>query len=183
MKYIVEPLEAKGELKHVTVIVRPFEDEVPTKNRSFNHGIPLDDQTLPQVGKLVLLLKREKIKRLRAGGMSLEEALNQPLWDFKHKEVLLTFQQAGEALGIKEMTRSVYPLRHGGASRDALSGRRSLEQIRRRGNWAVMSSVQKYERSGRVTLLTKKLGRFNHLQGRKFLQEGSREMENALMKG
>ena len=87
----------------------------------------------------------------------------------------------GEAFNMSGVTRTVYLLRYGGASQDASSGRRKLEEIRRRGNWAVMISFQKYEKSGRATLLMESIGRFNHNMGKKFLAEGAAELRLALL--
>ena len=43
-----------------------------------------------------------------------------------------------------------YQARHGGATRDILLGRRSLEEVRMRGHWRTYSSLRRYEKSGRV---------------------------------
>ena len=179
---MIEPKGTTGGLDFTTIFFRASEAKVVTTNQTSDHKEAVDERTLPQVGRLVCLLKREKIKKLKAAGKTRAEALNAPFLDFKHREVVAAWQRAEEALGIKDMTRSVYPLKHGGASRDALSRRRSLE-IRRRVNLAVMTSVQNCKRSGRLSMLTYQLGRYNYLQGRKFLQSGESELKQALSRG
>jgi hypothetical protein len=77
LKYVIEPMERKGPLSFTSVIVRPFEEEVPSKNGSFNHGIILDDPTLSWVGQEVALLKRRRLRELRSLGMSQADALEE----------------------------------------------------------------------------------------------------------
>ena len=43
-----------------------------------------------------------------------------------------------------------YQLRHSGASSDRSSGLRSLDEIRKRGRWRSIASVDRYEKGGRV---------------------------------
>ena len=180
LKYVLAAAEESGPLSWPSVVVRPFEEELPSKNGSFNHGIVMDDPSLLWVGTELVNLKVKRVRQLMAGGKTRVQVLEQPLWPFSHAEALRAYQQAGRALSIESLTKSVYPLRHGGASRDCLSKRRGLEDIRRRGNWAVMSSVQKYERSGRLLMLVEKLGRHNHARGQAFLASGGASLRAAL---
>ena len=45
-----------------------------------------------------------------------------------------------------------HTLRHSGPSADVASGRRSLEEIRRRGRWLQMKSVQRYSKAHALTM-------------------------------
>ena len=46
--------------------------------------------------------------------------------------------------------RTLYVLRHSGASSDAWEERRDLSAIQRRGRWRAASSVRRYEKGGRL---------------------------------
>ena len=54
-----------------------------------------------------------------------------------------------------------HDLRHGGASRDVEAGTRSLEQVRRRGRWKILDSVQRYTKTW---LLVRERGRLTPQQ-------------------
>ena len=45
-----------------------------------------------------------------------------------------------------------HTLRHSGPSRDAASGARTLEEIRRRGRWSQLKSVQRYSKGHELTV-------------------------------
>ena len=50
LKYVLEPAENAGPLSFPAVLVRLFEEELPSKNGSFKHGIVMDDPSLLWVG-------------------------------------------------------------------------------------------------------------------------------------
>jgi hypothetical protein len=56
------------------------------------------------------------------------------------------WSQAAEEAGLGWIGPP-HDLRHGGASRDVELQTRSLEHVRRRGRWSVMSSVQRYTKT------------------------------------
>jgi len=61
------------------------------------------------------------------------------------------FKQAGVAVGLQPLGPPVlYQLRHGGASHEVLMGRRTLQELKKRGRWASDSSVKRYEKGGRL---------------------------------
>ncbi len=53
-------------------------------------------------------------------------------------------------LRLDRLRPHLYSLRHGGASEDMLSGRRTAEQVQRRGRWAVASSMKRYAKEPKL---------------------------------
>ena len=51
------------------------------------------------------------------------------------------------AAGGRALNPTPYSLRHGGASHDALTNRRSLAEIKKKGRWRTDSSVRRYEKA------------------------------------
>ncbi|CAK0822815.1 unnamed protein product, partial [Prorocentrum cordatum] len=66
-----------------------------------------------------------------------------PLWGFSLGQLNQMFTLAATALGINHLRPHLYGMRHGGVSDDLLTQRRSMEQVFRRGRWAVMSSTRR----------------------------------------
>ena len=58
--------------------------------------------------------------------------------------------EALEHCGMLEMGVELYSLRHGGASDDFLTRRRTLPEIKHRGRWLADSSVRRYTKSARA---------------------------------
>ena len=69
----------------------------------------------------------------------------QRIFDFTQQEFLVAWRSLAKELGVS--VGPPHDLRHSGAARDALAGRRSLEEIRRRGRWAALSSVGRYTKT------------------------------------
>ena len=55
------------------------------------------------------------------------------------------------------LSPSPYSLRHGGASHDRSTNSRSIQDVRKRGNWKAWQSVRRYEKSGRLGMELRKL--------------------------
>ena len=72
------------------------------------------------------------------------------LWDFDATEFRLTFKAAADLLGLGQLAPHPYSLRHGGASDDLLTRRRSLEQVQARGRWVSASSLRRYTKATRL---------------------------------
>ena len=145
------PVAVNGPLSVVSVVVRPFADHIPTKSGTFDHGVLMDDKEMPWIGPALLELRKRRLSEfsaLRKNRSRLAE--DEALWPFTPAEMLKDYKKAGAALGIGQLTETVYKLRHGGASRDVLGNRRALLEVQRRGNWASQKSLTRYERSGAV---------------------------------
>ena len=72
------------------------------------------------------------------------------LFPFEYAEMAQWVAQASIAAGLDVLQPVLYQLRHAGASIDAASGLRSLEQIRARGRRAAASSMMRYEKHAQI---------------------------------
>ena len=77
-------------------------------------------------------------------------ASNQPLWPFDLIELRNALTEAIDIAGAKDMGFSLYSLRHGGASDDLLSRRRSLDQVKAKGRWRSDHSLLRYAKATRL---------------------------------
>ena len=71
------------------------------------------------------------------------------LFNVDPRKVKIAWSRAREALHLPKQF-CMYQLRHGGASEDALSRRRSLAEIMQRGRWKAMNSLKRYTKPGQV---------------------------------
>ncbi|CAK9070805.1 unnamed protein product [Durusdinium trenchii] len=69
-----------------------------------------------------------------------------PVWTFTYPEYLEVFNQCAKDLKVEVVP---YQARHSGPSIDYAAKLRTLEEIRKRGNWASRKSVTRYEKGGR----------------------------------
>ena len=72
------------------------------------------------------------------------------LWPVNALETIDHFNEAVEALGLTNLHPTRYSLRHGGASDDILSKRRSIEAVKIRGHWKADTSLRRYGKETRV---------------------------------
>ena len=73
--------------------------------------------------------------------------LTGPLWTFDAPHLTTVMLQAATVSGVSVLAPQLFALRHGGASHDALSHRRSLQDIKNRGRWRTDASVRRYLKS------------------------------------
>ena len=72
----------------------------------------------------------------------------------------------------------IYQTRHGGASHDAASRHRPIEEIQKRGRWRCLRSVARYENGGRINQVLNRLSTKELEQGRKALEVLPRLLAN-----
>ena len=70
-----------------------------------------------------------------------------PFWPFDYPEYFKAFKDAAKSIGVSMVP---YQLRHAGPSWDRIKGWRTLEEIQKRGHWAVFASMARYEKSSRI---------------------------------
>ena len=70
---------------------------------------------------------------------------------FKQQHMRKVWLRSQQRLGFRKL-HPLHALRHTKPSADARSGRRTLEEIRRRGRWSQIKSVQRYSRGHAVTM-------------------------------
>eukprot|EP00959_Pyramimonas_sp_CCMP1952_P015016 318008-Pyramimonas_sp.AAC.1 len=71
----------------------------------------------------------------------------QPLLGLSYPQSLGLFRKAALNIGVDAVP---YQGRHSGASLDRAANRHSQEEVQKRGMWAAMRSVKRYEKSGRL---------------------------------
>ncbi|CAK0793905.1 unnamed protein product, partial [Prorocentrum cordatum] len=79
------------------------------------------------------------------------------LWTFAPDEVRSVFRRAAAALGL-ETELTLYSLRHGGASDDLLSLRRTRTEVKDRGRWRTDQSPPRYAKRARMQQRIASLG-------------------------
>ena len=73
---------------------------------------------------------------------------NAPIFSVSRETVARNVKKACDLLGIE--TPVLHKLRHTGPANDTLRGTRSLEQVRRRGRWASLKSVERYSKTAHI---------------------------------
>lgn len=113
----------------------PRELNRPSKVQEFDEFVSWDKPSLAWAGALFAEL------RARPRGVS--------LWPFHQQRALYFLKLAACQLCLPYETISLYMLRHGGASHDALCRLRTIEQIKQRGRWLSDRSVKRYQKATR----------------------------------
>ena len=72
------------------------------------------------------------------------------LWTFSPHQVRQAFMDALVQLQLTGEQTSLYSLRHGGASDDLLSGRRTRKEVKDRGRWRTDQSLNRYAKRARM---------------------------------
>ena len=162
---VIQPVAGEGVLGQWSLLLAPFERGVSTKTQHFDEAISLADSRAPWLGPLLGRLKARRRRQLSAQGIRREDLDQQPLWEFSHAEFLEAFRTAARSLDVLWLAETLYVLRHGGASRDAL-GLRDLNAIMRRGRWGHISSIKHYEKHGRLQWILGRVDRAVLVKGR-----------------
>ena len=115
--------------------LHPLEDLVPGKTGLFDRTICLD----------VLGFLSPFFETLTAG-----RAAEEWLWPHGTQLYIATFARAATRLGLGHLRPCRYALRHGGASEDLLSRRRSHMEAKARGGWASDDSLRRYGKAAHL---------------------------------
>ena len=130
------------------------EDEVASKTEEFDQAQLLDLGRQASLGPALAALLEA-----RFGAQWRQVALKRPagaatappLFTISSDQATQAFDRAVQALGLRRVgVVCRYQLRHGGASHDAATGARTLDQIRHRGRWRAHSSLRRYEKGARL---------------------------------
>jgi hypothetical protein len=117
-----------------TVVFDPTEAGIGSKTGEYDTSVEIDD---PHWRELEPLLKE-----LATGPR------NQRIWRFDYLELYSLFTTVCKQLNLQLV---LHQTRHSGASRDAVEHRRSRQEIQKRGGWRCVNSVNRYEKSGRLS--------------------------------
>lgn len=121
------------------VILAAAERHRPSKVVEFDEAVTWDKPSLSWVTGVFVDLRRRDSTR--------------PLWDCSHAQALALLKMAAYHLDLPYDQVSLYMLRHGGASNDALHKMRSIEQIKQLGRCLSDRSVKRYQKATRAQQL------------------------------
>ena len=96
---------------------------------------------------------------------------NSSLWIFTYPEWVKAFSLACNALRLQALLPQIYSLRHGGASEDFLTQRRTLSEIKIRGRWASDSSLKRYTKATQLQAFRRKVPPHVFTLGRQVLKD------------
>ena len=80
-----------------------------------------------------------------------------PLWDFSPYQLRQAWLNAVQTLGLAGLAPQLHSLRHGGASDDALTKRRTIQEIKMRGRWSSDQSLRRYAKATRLQAELRKM--------------------------
>ena len=123
-----------GVTRSWSLIIVPAEVGRPSKVGAFDDSVLLDG---PWIQTMAVRLSELK-----------EGPPTAPLWDFTHADLAAALHTAGRQIGVSPLVP--YQLRHSGASIDRASGRRTQDEVMKRGRWRSMRSLARYERHSRL---------------------------------
>ena len=111
------------------LILYPSEQGTPGKTGTFDDAVLLDSE----------LWLDPFLRLLVANRLPQDLLFAQP-----GSSLVIKLQEAVLALGLAPLKPVRYSLRHGGASDDLLCRRRSLEEVKKRGQWRTDQSLRRY---------------------------------------
>ena len=124
--------------RSIGVVVAPRELQITTKTKSQDDTVLVDGPCHASCGEVL-----RELVRIRAGGDRLFPALTLNSYEKSLRDVT-------RGMGIAELEIVPHTFRHSGPSNDLYHGRRSLQEIAKRGRWSNIKSVQRYSKSGRL---------------------------------
>ena len=107
---------------------------IPGKTGAFDDTVLVDDVWL-----------WTPLRALRAASAPLGS-----LWDFSPEDYRDAFVSVAMALGLGPFKPHPYQLRHGGASEDLASKRRTETEVMRRGRWTTTASLKRYAKETKL---------------------------------
>ena len=153
---LVEAAPEYGDLRGTPVLLlAPFERLRPTKTGVFDQVVLLNDTAIPGLNDALFWWKGSVLRR--KGLSAPTDPGNVKMWDLHPAEYLKQWRQAAADCGLSQFAESPYQNRHGGASRDRARRLRTPEEGQRRGRWAAASSMDWYDKPGRVQELVGKM--------------------------
>ena len=156
---LIPPVRGSGLGAKWSLVLHPREVGAASKTNEYDQSGLLDLERHRGLGKALDAMvtarlgrgwrAREEVKRVALCKGCLEPLA--PLFVVEQTRMSSVFKQVVNELGLENVgIEHMYQLRHGGASMDAASSARSLEEVRRRGRWQSWDSVRRYEKGARV---------------------------------
>ena len=122
----------------VGVIVAPRELQITTKTKSQDDTILVDGACHASTSEVL-----RELVRIRSGGERLFPRLTLNAYEKVLRDVV-------RDMGLAELEVVPHTFRHTGPSNDLYHGRRTLQDVAKRGRWSNIKSVQRYSKSGRL---------------------------------
>ena len=116
-------------------ILGPLSNAKPTKMGEYDQSVLWDRNDLDISESLSRLKKRKAGMRI---------------WRFDSVQGLNYFKSIINRLRLPIPIATFYILRHGGASHDVVTGRRSIMEVKSRGRWTSDRSVRRYSKATRA---------------------------------
>lgn len=123
------------------LVLHPAEDQVPSKTGRFDDAIWMDLDSW--IGPLLAKLTHHRLP-------------HSFLWPFAPRGIIHLFREACKLLHLLVLRPCRHALRHGGASDDLITKRRTLGEVKRMGCWASDASLVRY---GKETALLQQLNK------------------------
>jgi hypothetical protein len=117
-----------------TIVFNPEEAGIASKTGEYDTSVVMDGPRCREISPV--------LQELSKG------APTERIWRFDYLELYHHFRAVCKELGIHLV---LYQTRHSGASRDAVEKRRTRAEIQKRGGWRSAKSVNRYEKSGRLS--------------------------------
>jgi integrase len=125
-----------------TVLLCPSWRQERTKTGDSDESLRVDTPSLKWLGRVLSVLRGD-------GG-------KERVFDYDYPMFARNFQTAVSNISVGPLVP--YQGRHSGASIDRCSGRRTVEEVRKRGRWKSHRSVVRYEKSGLLQASALRLG-------------------------
>ena len=153
---LVEAAPEYGDMMGTPVLIlAPFERQKPTKTGVFDQVVLLNDTAILNLNDAIFWWKKNAL--LRNGFTVASDPGHVRMWDLHPAEYLKQWKLAAADCNLSQIAESPYQNRHGGASRDRARRLRTPEEVQRRGRWAASSSMDWYDKPGRVQELIGKM--------------------------
>jgi hypothetical protein len=149
------------------VTLHPTEADVASKTGEFDCSMVVDNPDFPFMPLLLNMLKLrgqgQSVSR-KTHGTAQPADLTSRIFSITYRQWSAQYAEAARQLMLENCGSSgahplpvLYQLRHGGASHELATGRREITALAKRGRWASIASLRRYEKGGRVTELLSRL--------------------------
>ena len=118
------------------ILIAPEELHIRSKTQAFDESVTIDWKT-PAISMWY--------RKLTIG-----RKLDDSLFSLCYVQFNKLFGRMAEISGVSDLRPHPYSVRHGGASHDYLTEKRTLEQVRLRGRWRCETSVRRYLKASRA---------------------------------
>lgn len=136
VKQLIPPQMTLGDrFQQFAVLLHPLEDKVPGKTGVFDASVVVDSDHWLNPILLNLVANRKP---------------DDPLWEHPHAKLVDGFAAAQESLKLGHLNSCLYTLRHGGATHDIMTRRRSMLEVKQRGRWGSDQSLKRYVKLARL---------------------------------